>query len=160
MIRQIFGGLAAFGLIVLVGCSDSVATVEAKGLLTWDDGKPIAGASLRLVPKESGKPEVVGFSGKNGEFSLSIVGGKAGAPRGEYTVVVSQFGGGVGDAAGASDKASPEEMAKIMHGLQQKQKMAPPKGEVPAMYSDPEKSPLTLKIDGPNPKIELKLKKS
>ncbi|MCI0682080.1 MAG: carboxypeptidase-like regulatory domain-containing protein [Gemmataceae bacterium] len=157
MMRQLTSGMAVIGLLALVGCSGS-APVDAKGVLMWEDGKPVAGASLRLVPKQSGMPEVVGTTGKDGDFTLSTLSGKAGAPPGEYTVIVSQMAGG-GEVVGATDKMTPEQMAKAMMAFEEKAKTGF-KSEIPIIYSDPGKTPLTLKIDGPNPKIELKLKKS
>jgi hypothetical protein len=159
MMRQLIGGLAGIGLIVLVGCTGGPTAVEAKGVLTWEDGKPIAGANIRLVPKEKGSTEVIGSTDKDGAFSLNTLAGKPGCPKGEYTVVVTQTEGGGEMPPMAGGQMTQEEMAKLMQAFKDKQKTAP-KSEIPAMYGDAAKSPLTLKIDGANSKIELKLKKS
>jgi hypothetical protein len=153
-------GIAMLGSIALVGCGGSESTVEAKGTLTWDDGKPISGATIRLVPKVSGRREPLATSDKSGQFVFNTV-GKDGAPRGDYTVVVTQTGsdGGAGAAAMPAGPVSPEEMAKRSLKAKELQKKAPT-SVIPPIYSDAQKSPLTLTISGPNPNIELKVKKS
>jgi hypothetical protein len=161
MCHRLLGSIVCgFLLMALSGCGDQ--SVPAKGTVTWEDGTPISGASIRLVPKEAGKPDAVGGSDKDGQFTLNTQ-GKDGAPPGEYTAVVIKMPIKVEAPAAAPGTESPEQgakdIAKSMKGYYDKNKKTP-QNELPGIYSEPSTSPLKVNIVRGNPNIELKLKKS
>ena len=86
------GRAAALALAVLAGCGDgdnaapSVTTYEAKGKVTLPDGKPLTSGQVYLVPVKGSPLDAYGKIGPDGTFALTTLGGKAGAPAGEYKV--------------------------------------------------------------------------
>jgi hypothetical protein len=150
MARLMLAVFSCIAIVALVGCGD-LRTVEAKGVLTWEDGTPISGANLQFISNKAKGHDAVGFTDKQGEFSLST-GNKPGAPAGEYTVVVTKPAG-VGVIAGGPG----DDPAVLMKKVAEAKKTAP-KNEIPVVYAD-KNSPLKVTI-APGQKIELKLKKS
>jgi hypothetical protein len=158
--RLLTASVMSWALVVATGCSGGSASVEAKGKLTWDDGKPITGANVRFVPTEAGKPEAVGFTDANGDFALKTQ-GKDGAAPGDYQVAVIKTATAATMPEAANAATTPEEAAAQMAKMMQQYKTAKKSAsEVPDIYADPAKTPLTVKIEKSNQPIELKLKKS
>lgn len=150
----------SLGLVILVGCGDG-GHVPAKGVIKWEDGTPIAGADIRLIPKNKDKgEEATAFSDAQGQFSVAT-GVKDGARRGDYTVVVTKFSSGVDTEklVNPGEDAKPEDRIKAMQGMMKKGKGGPTKNELPAIYADGDKSPLSVTIPPPGDKIELTIKK-
>jgi hypothetical protein len=82
---------AALVLAVLAGCGDgnampSVSTYEVKGKVTLPDGKPLTSGQVYLVPVKGSPLDAYGKIGPDGGFTLTTIGGKSGAPAGEYKV--------------------------------------------------------------------------
>lgn len=65
------------------------ALTQATGTVTLD-GKPLAGASVNLVPERGGRPSV-GSTDSKGRFTLSTYGSRDGAARGPHRIVVTKF---------------------------------------------------------------------
>ena len=147
-----------FAVFLLAGCGVGGSAVDSKGTLTWEDGTPIAGATIRCVPKDSAVPEALGVSDQKGAFSLSTQKGPGALP-GEYTVVITKTVAPAGMSVGEGEQLSPEEMMKLMKKVGVGKTVAT-KSEVPAVYSDAASSPLKLTITGASDKHELKLKKT
>jgi len=148
-------------LAAAAGCTPSVVPVE--GVLTWDDGKPVAGANIRLVPT-SGAKEAVGYTDEQGAFKLTSVDG-AGALPGNYKVVVSKSantGGSKteviikgGDKSGDDfTKAMKSQGEKLAKGGSQAPRVTDP---VPDVYGSETSTPLQVAVDGR--KLELKISK-
>jgi hypothetical protein len=151
--RRFIGVMLCLGVL---GCG-GLSTREAKGRLTWEDGSPIAAASVRFVPGDSSKPEAVGFTNSDGEFSLQTQ-NQPGALPGDYTVVVVKSAGAT--AVTGESPTDPKDLAKMMKAQADRSKTKPPVSEVPPVYGTVETTPLkNVKVDGSTP-IELKLKKS
>lgn len=146
----------------VAGCSQGSGTVPVNGVLLFEDGKPVSGASIRFMPVASTGREATGYTGKEGEFSLSSYRQGDGALPGDYAVVVSKGNpASQGDpAAGANP--SPEEMAKAMKTAFEKSQAAPKKvvDPVPSVYGDVKSTPLKWRVEGGNQKVELKLKRT
>src|SRR5579884_1728724 len=86
-----FGVLPLLLLVVGCGGSNRPATAPVQGVLQWEDGQPISGVSVRFVPSDDkGGREAVGYTGKDGAFTLSTFSQGDGAIPGDYTVVVTK----------------------------------------------------------------------
>src|SRR5437588_8824939 len=95
--------LMTCGAVVLalgmVGCGSKDQPIRAGGIVTWEDGSPIAQAQVEFVPQGEGKA-AMGMSDTNGRFELTTFNTGDGALRGTYKVVVvkreppKQEGGG------------------------------------------------------------------
>ena len=146
----------ALMMVTAAGCSPTLYKVE--GRLLWDDGKPVGGASVRFIPV-TGTTEAIGFTDKDGAFTLSSGGAGQGALAGDYKVVVTkspaspEFKGG--------EAVTPDELRKAGKA-QFRPGTLPPSivDPVPGVYGTPEKTPLTWKVDATNLKPELKIKRS
>ncbi len=146
------------------GCGGGTP-VPVAGTLHWDDGNPVANASVRFVPVSGKSRDATGFTGKDGAFDLSSFRSGDGALPGDYVVVVTAL-----PAAGdepppppPKDKMSLEEMKERMKGVAAKAlagKKQPAGEPIPAVYGDPKTSPLRWTVDKSNSKVELKLKKA
>jgi len=138
-------------LLGLAGCTPTPINVE--GHLLWDDGKPVNGANIRFV-SESGAPEAVGFTDKEGAFTLTSAGAAPGAVAGDYKVVVTKSGMANFKGLGG---ASPEDMAKAMQGSEKNKSQPKIVDPVPAIYGSETTTTLKIKIDANNHKPELKI---
>lgn len=153
--------LVSLGLLSLAGgCGGGPKPIAVSGVVRWEDGKPVVGASVRFVPASGGR-EATGFTGKEGDFVLATYSSGDGAMAGEYTVVITKTETYTPEAPLAPGKGSPEDLAKAMKafalkGEGQKKKLEDP---VPAVYGDVKSSPIKQKIDSSTGKIEIKLKK-
>jgi hypothetical protein len=112
------------------------------------DGKPVAGATVTLVPEGGGVESGSGFTGSDGTATLTAPKNKGILP-GKYKVVVTKF-------AKMELPADKKNLADVM------QKMSPGKGskrrsELPASYGLADKTTLTLKVppDSVPAKLEL-----
>jgi len=159
-IRASCSALGVLTLVALAGCNPTPSTVPVSGTLTWEDGKPISGASVRFVPATEGQREATGFTGKDGDFSLSTFTTGDGAVRGDYTVVLTKT---VETPQMAPPKGggSPEEMAALMKAYREKAKAAPKQvvDPIPAVYQNEKSSPMKQKVDGALTNLKLTVKK-
>ncbi len=156
------GLLLLLSLAAFAGCNSTPGTVPVEGVLTWEDGKPISGASIRFVPNSGGR-EATGYTGKDGEFTLNTFSQGDGAIPGDYAVVVTKTAGTTATSTmPQAGSAKPEEMAKLMKGFHDKAKAAPPTvvNPVPPIYGDAKTTPLKWRVETGGKKVELKLKHS
>lgn len=84
-------------LLGMTGCGGAVAkealpkTVPVSGLVTMN-GKPLVSATVTFVPQgETKGVECVGFTDESGKYTLKQVRGAAGAPPGDYRVVINHY---------------------------------------------------------------------
>lgn len=143
------------------GCGGGTpSTVPVKGTLVFEDGKPVAGASIRFVGA-AGSRDASGYTGKDGAFELSTFSTGDGAVPGEYTVVVTKVASTVDSTGTDTSKMSPDDMRKMFEksklGAVTPKKIEDP---VPAVYGDPKSSPLKQKVDSSSTGITLKLKRN
>lgn len=80
------------GICIVSGCSESVPIVPVSGHVTLD-GKPLAGATIRFMPKPDKNPEVskmmaMGTTNEHGQYSLQVFRGPGGAVVGPSRVTI------------------------------------------------------------------------
>lgn len=140
---------------VFLGCGDSGLTlVPLTGKITLD-GEPLPFKSLMLVPIEGTAGHGAGgYSDGQGNFKLrAIVPGAIkdfpGCPPGKYQVIVSEpqvplsdadFSDPAGQVAAETDEPAPAIMLSDMAPKK------PVKGNIPAMYSSSQTSPLVIEV--------------
>ena len=129
-------------LIFLLGCSSSHGTASVSGKVLYKD-QPVEGATVILHPKAEGptaKP-AQGKSDSSGHFTVTTYFGPGeqptGALPGDYAVTVTK----IDEPQGTFDP----------------HKDPPPKNHLPAKYSTPQQSPLTVTIKPGANRPELKL---
>jgi hypothetical protein len=151
--RFILGTLAAALAVLGLGCGGGkLVTVEGKVTL---DGKPLEGATVLFTPQGNQGRPAQGVTADDGSFRLSTS-SEEGAERGEYKVLVTKTTGMLmpgQTAPSASDldqqgTRQREEFAK--HGF------ASLRSLLPAVYADPEKTPLRCRVP-PDGKVVLEL---
>jgi transcriptional regulator of nitric oxide reductase len=132
-------------MTVLCGCggeTDAPDLVAATGSVFYQD-KPISGATVTFIVQ--GAPIATAFT--------NATGGRPGAPLGSAKVAI------VKESASASELAgmTPQDMADM--AAKGKMKLYDAKEEIPAKYSNPDKSGLvaTLDKDGDKNVFEFKL---
>jgi hypothetical protein len=134
--------LLAISLPFLLGCSGAHGTASVAGTITYK-GQPVDGATVILHPKseDAGAKPAQGKSDAGGHFSVTTYFGPgeqpAGAVPGDYAVTVTK----IDEPQGAFDP----------------HKDPPPKNHLPAKYSTPQQSPLTVTIQPGRNRPELKL---
>ncbi len=125
--------VGSLALICLsLGCNsqptgDIVPTSPAAGTATYQ-GKPLEFYQIRFIP-EDGRP-AAGVTDEEGRFTLGTNDTGDGAPSGKHRVAISYVGPPMPPDWGVTD-FSP---------------IPPPKFKVPAKYSDPEKSGITVEV--------------
>ncbi|MCA9016817.1 MAG: carboxypeptidase regulatory-like domain-containing protein [Planctomycetaceae bacterium] len=94
--RQVLFVLCFF-MLAMTGCggggtNESLPqTVPVSGVVTLN-GKPLVSATVTFVPQGTTKGvECVGFTDESGKYTLKQVRGAAGAPPGDYRVVINHF---------------------------------------------------------------------
>ncbi len=113
--------------------------VPVEGTVTMD-GKPLAEASVMF-----GTGQGIGETDANGRFELKSIGGKKGCPVGEFKVIIEKWVKADGSVYRSADGISPMD--------------AGAKQQIPARYSDPEKTELSASVkEGGNNKFEFQLK--
>lgn len=151
------------GLLALAftGCgSNELGTVKASAALTYQ-GKPLAEATVTLVPQESRTRSAVGITDVSGVVQFTTLAGGDGAIPGSYKVTVTKTSESVAMRP-ATDFNDIEAMRKAeaeRGGAQPRTGNAAPKDLLPAMYKLAESTPLKCDVQasGPNDfKFELK----
>jgi hypothetical protein len=137
----------AFGLIA--GCGSNLPrTVPVSGKVTWEDGTPITGASVRFVNATAGERDGAGYTDKEGAYSLSTFTSGDGAQPGDYTVVVTKLADAptVTPPAPGGDAAA---MAKAMREYADKAKAGGKKitDAIPTVYTSEKTSTLKFKVE-------------
>lgn len=134
--------LLGFGLvlILLVGCGGGGAELPVNGIVTMDD-QPLAGAAVTFYGDQAtGSLGGTGRTGSDGKFVILGAKGQKGLVAGTYKVTVSKLAGAVSDEPVI---AAPSE--------------ADLKKDLPAIYSDPQKTTLSYSVTGDGKPIEIKL---
>jgi hypothetical protein len=155
--------LAACGLANIAGCSDRPRTVPVHGVLTWSDGKPISGATIRFVPLAQGGREANGFTNKDGDFTLASYSVDDGAVPGEYAVcVIKTPASAQGVAPPVGDPANPgkqQDLTKAMKSFYEKGSHVPAAAgdPIPENYKNEKTTPLKCTVRPGEEKIQLKV---
>jgi hypothetical protein len=126
-----YGAFMVMLLVVASGCGgNSTETTSVSGKVTVSD-KTLESGVVRFLPAAGGRP-LFG--------TIDASGYKASLPPGDYTVVI-------------------QPSAHLPEGWQEGDPVPPPKVQVPAIYTQPHRSPLTLTVvAGPPMKEDFDLK--
>ena len=135
-------------IVAIAGCGPRGIRVEyVEGVVTLD-GAPVPEATVTFLPATETPPMemATGMSDANGVYKLSSVTGKAtaGAVAGEYRVMVTKV----------SDNASEGEYGAIRSVNAVKYTH-----HLPAIYRDPQKTPITVTVNKGKNTIPLEMKK-
>jgi hypothetical protein len=148
MCRFGWGTLVAVLAVTGSGCGGAGLT-KVQGIVTLD-GKPVENAQVSFIPAQGGAGKhAFGRTGPDGSFQLTTTAPNDGAMPGDYTVTVQYEEGTVVPAG--SMKEAQGGMAKAS-----KKPKPPPKYVIPAVYSDPKKTPLSQKVPS-NGTVKLEL---
>jgi hypothetical protein len=136
----------ALAFLVGGGCSRSKGGVKTVSGSVTLDGKALADAELRFVPKEDlALGEFGGRTGADGRFSIAVDGSRMVAHPGTYIVLVTK-GQGVGfPAAPKTEEELKEAMKGTAPGLSG--------GVLPERYGDRNHSPFTAEIKEGNTEL-------
>lgn len=136
--------LVSLGMVALGGCGKSgdpnrPKTVKAGGVVLYN-GQPVEGATVTLMPMDSGPRGAVGTTNAQGRFSLTSFDPNDGAVPGKYYVGISKvvLESAPAGQSGPGGEQDPE--AKVAKDL------------LPLKYKVPQQSGLTAEItaSGPN----------
>jgi len=121
--------VAALALVMIAGCGKRALGPAVEGVVTLD-GQPLANANVQLIPQgETTGQTGFGKTDSAGKFIIRSADGKqAGAPSGDYKVVISKHV--KPDGTDYSPKPDEDPMLASFKEL------------LPAAYSDPEKTKL------------------
>ena len=126
--------------VSLIGCSDTIRTVNVTGTVTFN-GEPLEGAQVNFSPVTPGEDARPAFArtDANGRFRLSTIGGTvdAGTTPGEYMVSITRMVTGtvIVEPDGGPGASSPSGF------------MPPPQSLIPRHYGDPTTSNLTATVE-------------
>ena len=135
-------------IVAIIGCGSRGLRVEyVEGIVTLD-GDPVTEATVTFLPKTETPPMemATGVTDANGAYKVSSVTGKAtgGAVAGEYRVLVT--------------KSTVDNTVEVEYGA-----LRPPAKYthlLPAVYRDPQNSPLIVTVNKGKNKIPLELTKN
>tara|TARA_R110002111_G_scaffold185031_3_gene250940 strand:+ start:68338 stop:68829 length:492 start_codon:yes stop_codon:yes gene_type:complete len=145
-------------LTILTGCSDGDrATVYPTSGVVLYDGKPmLGGGAISFVPISTQKGKTAGgIIKEDGTFVMSTYGDGDGSIEGEFRVTIYQTT--VQEPEMVPDNNEGAEPVKTAEPVQIVEK----KDQIPRIYSDTVKSPLTVKIapNGQNESLSIELKR-
>ena len=138
--------------------------VKVNGLLTWEDGTAISGATVQFMSQTEGGRDAMGLTGADGAFDLTTTNSGDGALPGDYKIVVTKstamaVGGGGGPPADSNpNKVFSEMMAKSKGSVGKAVPLQ--KDLLPAIYGNVKTTTLQWKVERSGEKVPLMLKKS
>lgn len=122
-------------LLALLGCRNQ-ATSPVEGVVLLD-GKPLAGATVQLVPQSGGR-DATGQTDAQGHFHISTFRQGDGALPGTYKVVISA-------PIGAPDPAQYASAEEAMAAAA-RPTAKPASPPFPEKYARPDQTPLTVEV--------------
>lgn len=125
-----------------------------QGVLVWEDGTPIAGATITFMPMDPKGWNASGFTDVRGKFSLTTLQGQHGVLPGDYKIIVTKS-----TVIAGAGSAKAAEVTAIMKEVQKDRTAQKPKRRIPVLYADPQKTPLTWRVESGGPESVIKLKK-
>lgn len=138
--------LCAFSACTIAGCGSGGENLIAIGGVVELDGKPVANAAV-MLHHDAGRTAYA-VTAKDGTFKMTTREPGDGALAGRHTVTVSltiQEGGVQPDANNLEDYSRPISAEKLTH-------------VVPAIYNNPNTSPLAFIIEKPTNALKIELK--
>lgn len=144
-------------LVAVAGCGYRRPGLLPTGALVTLDGKPVAGASVTLVPSKPGRP-AMGMSDDSGRVTFSTYGSRDGVPPGEYKAVVTKLVP-TKKAKAKLEKLSPRPAAEGEEGAEPMTEMQDDDYEnlLPARYAGIGTTDLSVTIDRATRRITLTL---
>ncbi len=145
MSRYSIASMSPLLLVLVAGCwsAGGPTTFPVEGLVQYE-GKPIEGATVTLIPKETEGRSASGMTDSEGTFEVTTyVSPKLqaeGAMPGTYDIVVSKM-----EVRELAEDLSPQEAQAAF------QKMGPPKNLLPKKYRSPNTSGLSVTIEDGSP---------
>ncbi len=126
------------------GASPRAAVYKAKGKVTYL-GNPLIGASVSFSPQGK-QPAAVGRTNDDGEFSLTTYRAGDGAAEGEYKVMITMTESEAATEAPAAHgtDAGKDYGGSSAHGAKKGRASS---NILPAIFSDAQKTPLTVKVE-------------
>lgn len=148
--RARWGFFAALTLLVAAGCGGgNVSVYPVKGKITFEGKSMRGGGAISLVPigNQAGKT-AGGEIAEDGSFQLTTYKPGDGSMAGEFRVVIHQSVFKEPEASRDGEK-----VAKAAEAVA-------PADRIPAIYSDPQNSPLKAKVEAGKPnELNLELKR-
>jgi hypothetical protein len=127
--------------LLVAGCGGGGSELPVNGIVTMDN-EPLAGASVTFFPEDkAGGTGGTARTGTDGKFVILGPKGQRGLVPGQYKVTVSKASGGVTDEPVIAAPAE-EELRKE---------------DLPAIYSDRNRTKLSYTVTGDGQPIEIKL---
>lgn len=147
--RQIVSTWLLLAGLPLMGCSDGgtgssakVPVFKAKGKVTYL-GNPLVDASVSFSPQGK-QPAAVGRTNEDGEFSLMTYRAGDGAAAGDFKVMVTVTDSEAASSTEAAHGTEPGKDYSVSHSGQKGKRSG---NVLPAIFSDPEKTPLSAKVE-------------
>ncbi len=160
MVRRIVLSVVAIYTAIAAGCSsDGPPLAPVHGRVTLDD-KPLAGKTLKFIP-DAGTPGQGAGATTNAEGQYTLLASRPGAtrdmpgaPPGAYRVVVTEpiFPGDL--PVQSADEAEPVAAIGIPQPTRRK------KQEIPAVYGNPDTTPLRVEVPEGGGAVNLALQSS
>ena len=156
---RLVGAMVVCFLVVLAsGCGRGGGKqnpVVAEGVLTWEDGKPVAEATLVFLPDDSRGQQASGLTGKDGSFTLTTYNQDDGAVPGDYKIIITKS---VQMKEVPKGEKGEELVKRMKEYFEKSQEAKAKKGLVPEIYVHPKTSPLKWRVEAGGSRIQLKLK--
>jgi hypothetical protein len=139
-----------------VGCGGATKPVPVEGKVTLD-GQPVAGAAVSFLMGPGTPQPAHGETQEDGSYRINTANLGEGALPGEYKVTVvweppppPQFRSGEGGP-------SRQEQQRAIEQAQAKARKTGKGPNIPAIYSDPVKTPLKVKVPAPGGRADFAL---
>lgn len=145
--------LSVVSLLAASGCS-AYSPVEGTVLL---DGKPLAGATVTLIPARHAGKAASGVTNQDGVFRVTTDQTEDGAPRGEYRVIITALEPPIDFTPNPllSLERNKTAWEKAM-AQQKKDKTSAGRPAIASRYQDPTRTPLKLRVP-PDGRVEFAL---
>lgn len=151
-----FLGLAGLLLGLGVGCGGADKPVPVKGVVMMN-GQPISGAAVQFVVIGTGGRPASAETKEDGSYQMTTNTPGDGALPGEYRVLISWEPPPPPVFRSGEEGPSRQDMQRALDQHQAKLKKAGKGVTVPAIYSDPGKTPLTVKVPAPGGRADFTL---
>ena len=129
--------------VLLSGCGPGAGELPVNGVVTWD-GAPLDAATVTFYPETPGGTVGTAQTGSDGKFVLVGVRGQQGLPPGKYKATVSKI------KLPGDGKAYDDPTAGAVTETELR-------SDLPAIYSNPERTILSYSITGDGKPTEIEL---
>jgi hypothetical protein len=144
-------------LCAALGCGGADRPVRVQGTVTLD-GQPVGGAAVQFVPEGGTARPAFAETQPDGTYKITTKDPGDGAVPGDYKVVI------VWEPApppmfrsAGEDGPTRQQQQRAIEEYQAKQKKAGKGPVIPAVYGDPGKTPLRVKVPAPGGRVDFAL---